>query len=73
MKVYAECPRRDCAGEVDLTFERERADDGEWWVLTGAECSEGCDLTGDEIERLERENPVTPEALETYYEPIYSI
>jgi hypothetical protein len=52
MKVYAECPRRDCAGEVDLTFERERA---------------------DEIERLERENPVTPEALETYYEPIYSI
>ena len=58
MTKYVNCTRKGCGGEVELTFERERADDGEWYVMTDAVCSEGCEFNADEIEAFENANPV---------------
>lgn len=62
MTKYCNCPK--CEGEVTLTFERECADDGEWYMLTDAVCSEKCEFDADEIEALENANPVGMDDIE---------
>jgi len=68
MTTYTDCK---CGGEITLKFEHDTADDGEFYNLIEATCSEGCEFDADEIERIENDNSITMEFLANYYEPIY--
>ena len=62
MTKTIQCPK--CGNELELSFDRETADDGVFYVLTELKCYDGCAFDADETEQIENNNPVTCEDID---------